>query len=320
MRWFSKAATASVLSVFSLFAVGQDTGTAKPMTADEDHQNMMDQLGIRVLRPGPSGDEKAPNHANYDEALANPYPNLPDPLTLRDGKKVTSAKMWWDERRPQLVAMFEDEVYGHVPANVPHVTWTVRTVDHERVGFNPVIAKDLIGVVDNSADPAIKVNLHMTLVLPANATGPVPVLMMFGRAGFPYPAEPNAEQMEKVNDAWKALLMSQDPSLKQVFAEHPAWQPVKETPFTMPQLNEDGGLPNTWQLIAAGWGYAMFDPTSAQADNGAGVERGNHWAGESWQAAHAGTVGCAARVGVGCRAWVGLSGDRPSRRCKACGS
>ncbi len=50
-------------------------------TADQDHQNMMDQLGVKALRPGPSGDENAPNHANYDESKANPYPNVPDPLT-----------------------------------------------------------------------------------------------------------------------------------------------------------------------------------------------------------------------------------------------
>ena len=46
-------------------------------TAEQDHQNMMDQLGIKALRPGPSGNEKAPNHANYDESLANPYPECP---------------------------------------------------------------------------------------------------------------------------------------------------------------------------------------------------------------------------------------------------
>ena len=39
-----------------------------------DHQHMKEQLGIKTLRPGPSGNENAPNHANYDEALANPYP------------------------------------------------------------------------------------------------------------------------------------------------------------------------------------------------------------------------------------------------------
>ncbi len=55
-----------------------------------DHKNMMEQLGITALRPGPSGNESAPNHANYDEALANPYPKLPEVLTLDNGRKVTS--------------------------------------------------------------------------------------------------------------------------------------------------------------------------------------------------------------------------------------
>ena len=50
----------------------------------------MDQLGIQALRPGPSGNEKDPNHANYDEAKANPYGDLPDALTLKNGQKVTS--------------------------------------------------------------------------------------------------------------------------------------------------------------------------------------------------------------------------------------
>ena len=235
---------------------------------------MMDQLGIKALRPGPSGDERAPNHANYDESKANPYPNLPDPLTLNNGGKVTTAKMWWDERRPEIVEMFDKYVYGRVPKNVPKVTWTVRAVDHEMIGFSPVIAKDLIGEVDNSSYPAISVRIHMTLVTPANAQGPVPVLIMFGRAGFPAPNEPSEDELERINAAWKAVLVHEDPSLKEVLAQHPAWEPVKATPFQFPRLNEDGGLPNTWQLIGDGWGFALLDPTSVQADNGAGITRG----------------------------------------------
>jgi hypothetical protein len=246
-----------------------------PVTSDQDHQNMMDQLGIKALRPGPSGDEKAPNHANYDESKANPFPDLPDPLTLNNGEKVTTAKIWWDDRRPQLIEMFEKEVYGRVPNNVPKVTWTVTTVDREMIGFgNPVIAKDIVGEVDNSSDPSIKVKIHMTLVTPAGAKGPVPVLMMFGRAGFPAPNEPTGDEFDRINTVWKALLVQQDPSLKDVFANHPAWQPVKATPFQFPQLNEDGGPPNTWQLIADGWGFVLFDPASVQADDGAGLRRG----------------------------------------------
>jgi hypothetical protein len=243
-------------------------------TADQGHQNMMDQLGIKALRQGPSGDEKAPNHANYDESKANPFPDLPDPLTLNNGEKVTTASMWWDKRRPEVVEMFEKEVYGRVPKNLPKVTWTVSAVDHEFIGFSPVIAKDLVGEVDNSSCPSIKVKIHMTLVTPARATGPVPVLMMFGRAGFPAPNEPTGDDLDRINAAMKALLIQQDPTLKDVFAKHPAWQPAKATPFQFPQLNEDGGLPNTYQLIADGWGFALFDPASVQADDGAGITRG----------------------------------------------
>jgi hypothetical protein len=266
----------SPLAFYSV-ALAQTSASQPPVTftADQDHQNMMDQLGIKALRPGPSGNEKAPNHANYDESLANPFPNLPDPLTTNDSRKVTTAKMWWDQRRPELVEMFSKYVYGRVPSNVPKVNWTVTATDREFIGFTPVIAKDLIGEVDNSSYPAIKVHIHMTLVTPANARGPVPVLMMFGRAGFPSPNEPRGEDLQRINQAWKALLLQQDPSLKDIFAQHPAWEPLKESPFFQPpQLNEDGDPPNTWQLVAAGWGFVLFDPASVQADDGAGLTRG----------------------------------------------
>ena len=72
-------------------AVAQGAPPPVNFTAEQDHQNMMDQLGIKALRPGPSGDEKAPNHANYDESLPNPYPNLPDVLTLKNGQEGDDA-------------------------------------------------------------------------------------------------------------------------------------------------------------------------------------------------------------------------------------
>src|SRR5438270_645716 len=106
-------------------------GLPQPMkwTNAEDHRNMMDQLGIKALRPGPSGNESAPNHANYDESTANPFPNLPDVLTLKNGTRVTTARMW-TERRKEIIEDFDREVLGRVPRNVPKVTWTVtRTAD-----------------------------------------------------------------------------------------------------------------------------------------------------------------------------------------------
>jgi hypothetical protein len=54
-------------------------------SAEQDHQNMMEQLGTKSLRPGASGKRDATNYQNTNEAKANPFPNLPDPLTLKNG-------------------------------------------------------------------------------------------------------------------------------------------------------------------------------------------------------------------------------------------
>ncbi len=204
----------------------------------------MDQLGIKRLRPGPSGQPNATNSANYDPAKANPFPNLPDPLRLKDGRKVTTAEMWWHERRQEIVEDFEREVLGRVPKNVPKVTWTITTQALDRVvGSIPVNARQLAGKADNSMCPSIEVTIQMTLVTPAMAERPVPVLMMFGGfggGGFPRrPGEP-----EPTN-----------------------------------RFGRFGGgtfadPPSTEQLIAAGWGYATINPGSIQPDNGAGLTKG----------------------------------------------
>ena len=75
----------------------------KTFTAQQNQDNMMQQLGIKQLRPGPSGNPSAPNHANYDESKANPCPQLPDILTAKNGKKVTTPEMWWKVRRPEIL-------------------------------------------------------------------------------------------------------------------------------------------------------------------------------------------------------------------------
>jgi hypothetical protein len=271
-------ASAMVLAMWAGPSVAADP-TAPPspvtFTTDQDHQNMMGQLGIEKLRPGPSGDEKAPDHANYDEAKATPFTTLPDPLTLKDGRKVVTAEQWWKLRRPEIVEDFEQEVYGFVPKAAPTVTWTVEATDREFYGFMPVIARKLVGHLDNSAYPAIDVNIRMIVVTPANAKGPVPLLMMFSRAAYPAPAQPSQEELDRINAAARAVLVEKDPSLKAVFEAHPAYEPVPAQPmFVMPPKNEDGDPASTVQLIADGWGFALIDPTSYQADNGAGLTRG----------------------------------------------
>jgi lysophospholipase L1-like esterase len=212
----------------------------KTWTAAEDHQNMLEQLGITKLRPGPSGNEQAPNHANYDEAAANPYPDLPDALTLKNGQKVTTAARWQEQRRPEIVEDFDRDVLGRVPKNVPQVRWEVTSTTTDTLGGMPVVVRKLTGRVDNATFPAIDVNIEAGLVTPADVKAPVPVMIMFGGA----------------------FLL-------------PGWTPPPGgRGFAPPANAAPSDLPATQQLIAGGWGYVALNPTSVQADNGAGLTRG----------------------------------------------
>lgn len=253
---------------------------AAQLTTAQDHKNMMDQMGIKSLRPGPSGKESAPNHANYDESIANPYPDLPDLLTLKNGKKVTTPEILWKQRRPEILEDMEKEVYGRLPEKIPTVKWSVDISEREMVGFIPVIAKKLSGYVDNSEYQLIDVNISMVLVTPANAKGPVPVLMMFGMAGLPSPAQPNRDELEIINQALRKLLSESDPEVKEILEKYKAYTPITRATSASPfggmggQSNANADPPSTQQLLTAGWGYAMIDPSSIQADNGAGLTRG----------------------------------------------
>ena len=216
----------------------------KNWTAAQDHQQMMEQLGIKALRPGPSGNEQDANHANYDNANANPFPKLPDVLTLESGRRVTTREQW-TKRRAEIVELFDREVFGRVPRTVPRVTWTVSATDTGTIAGHRVIGKQLVGHVDNSAYPLLSVDIPATLVLPADAKGRAPVMIMF-RPG----------------------------TLDQALGK-PAPPPPPGRPafiFSPPPPGSDA--PATDQLIADGWGFVFLNPTSIQADNGAGLTKG----------------------------------------------
>jgi len=255
--------TAQVPAPASAPAPAPPAQTAAQEAASADRKDMMEKLGIKALRPGPSGNEQAPNHANYDEALANPFPNLPDVLTLKSGKAVTSPAMWFKERRPEIVEDFEREVLGRVPADAPKVTWTVTRSIDAVVGDHPVVGKQLTGHVDNTTFPSITVDILMTLVTPADAKGPVPVMIMFG-GGRTLPGDPPPAGRGGPGSGGFAPPAGSDP-------------------------------PATEQLIADGWGYASLNPSSIQADNGAGltsgiiglVNKGNHRKPDDWGALRA---------------------------------
>jgi hypothetical protein len=257
-----------ILFSFGVIAFTQGFAQSKPQvnfTSEQDHQNMMDQLHITSLRPGADGNNpKAPNAANYDEAKANPFPKLPDPLVMNNGKKVTTAKQWWDKRRPEIMEDFDREIYGRVPKHTPKVTWEVTSTTKEKIGNIDVITKNLVGHVDNSLYPLDTVNIQLTLTTPANA-GPVPVIMQFGFIFPPGGFRPRGGRPSQAGPPAKPGPYDNIP-----MAQRPA--------YSMPA--NDGGAPTEipagwqYQLITKGWGYAIISPNSVQADNGAGLTKG----------------------------------------------
>ena len=237
MQIRTRFARISLLLTFG-FAVAAAQQSQYPapvrLTAAEDHQRLLDLLHIQSLRPGVSGDAASPNAANYDETKANPYSKLPDPLVLNNGRRVTTAAVWNEKRRPELFALFSDNIFGRVHANVPTVQWRVASEERETINDIPVLTKHLIGHADNSAYPLLDVNIKVTLTTPFNASGPVPVVLELTFENYPRPAgaKPDPAPPPPVHPTWKE------------------------------------------QVLAHGWGYALLYPTTVQADNGAGLTAG----------------------------------------------
>ncbi len=144
-----------------------------------DHADMLQQLGISALRPGRSGNPTGSNPANYDESKANPFPNLPDILTMNNGQKVSKVKQWEYHRRPELVKLFDEEIYGITPENLPKVKWVLQQTKQEKLGKYDVKVLTYQGQVDNHLSPSIMVNIDLTITIPAKIKKPVPLVMEF---------------------------------------------------------------------------------------------------------------------------------------------
>lgn len=227
------------------FGASNAVASALAAASALDRQKMMNLLGIASLRPGRNGSNpQATNHANYDESRANPFPKLPDPLVLKNGQKVTTAALWWNQRRPEIVEDFDREIYGRVPKTLPAVKWEVTGTTKTNNGDVPVITKQLVGRVDNSSHPEITVNILASLTTPANAKGPVPVMMQFGFLGG-FGGFRGTNALGGTNR------------------------------FPLGGFGGTNSGP-TWQqqVLAKGWGYAVISPNSVQADNGAGLTQG----------------------------------------------
>ena len=220
---------------------------AAASTAERDRE--MKLLGIAAMQPGVTAyDIGKPGNANYDESKANPYPKLPALLVMNDGKPVKTAAQW-QKRRAEIKAMFDEDVYGKYPAHIPAVTWKVESTEQMDVAGVPAIVKHIVGHVDNSAYPAITIDIHADVVTPAAMKGKkVPVIIGGGSLRRPgaFPPRPAG-----------------------------AARPTPPPGTVFHGLSSPPNPPDSSKLLLEdGWGFVSRNTNEVQADNGAGLTKG----------------------------------------------
>ena len=204
------------------------------LSATQDRLRLLGLLGLKPsdLRPAPVPDAHAPNGANYDEAKANVFPNLPNPLVFKNGKPVRTPADW-SQRTKEIRADFDREILGQTPHKLPTAQWQVLSTTHEKYGGVDVITKRLAGHVAASGEGS-GFTLDLLLTTPAHAPGPVPVIMEL--------------------------------------AFNPDFQNAISGPL-------DNFTPGHWgvdgrPVVQRGWGFAILNPVSFQADDGSGLTSG----------------------------------------------
>ena len=110
---------------------------------------------------------------NYDEAKVPPY-TLPDPLVLASGEKVRDAQTWFKRRRPEILRLFETEVYGRAPGRPAAMSFEVTSVEKKALGGTAVRKEVSVYFTAKKADGP---KMDILIYTPAGATGPVPVFV-----------------------------------------------------------------------------------------------------------------------------------------------
>jgi (4-O-methyl)-D-glucuronate---lignin esterase len=200
-------------------------------------------LGVAAMLAGCSA-----MAVNYDEDQAGAY-TLPDPLVLQNGKPVRDSRTWLEERRPQILKLYEDDIYGRSPTRPADMVFNVWDVDSHALGGKAVRKQIEVNFSGKPEGPF----MHILLYTPADANGPVATFLCLQFSGN-YP-------------------VIDDPGI----AIFPVWDRKKDT-LAMPKNPERGGSPG-WKIpetLARGYGIAIIDYNDIEPDlaDGTGIKYG----------------------------------------------
>jgi hypothetical protein len=172
----------SALSCLALVTTAQQQ-SAPPVTAQQAPAAPVTNLGADANGNPRRLAVKTGHISNYDETKVRPY-TLPDPLVLANGKPVRDADTWRRQRRPEILRLYETEIYGRVPATAPKVAWRV-TATEAAARDGAVDIKRIAGSIGSGADAPL---IALTLYTPPKARGRVPIILLVNFGGGPRPA------------------------------------------------------------------------------------------------------------------------------------
>jgi len=109
---------------------------------------------------------------NYDEAKVPTY-ELPDPLTLSDGTRVTDAQTWIQLRRPEILKQFEQHVYGKAPGRPDRMTFKVTSIDKEALDGKATRKEVSVYFTGKTDGP----RMDLLITLPNGSSKPVPTFV-----------------------------------------------------------------------------------------------------------------------------------------------
>jgi hypothetical protein len=115
---------------------------------------------------------------NYDESKVGSY-TLPDPLVLNNGQRVRTAGDWTNRRRPEIVDLFEANVYGHSPRPPASLNYDVFDLNEHALGGKAIRKQVTIWFSANKDGP----KEDLLLYLPSSATKPCPVILSLNFGG-----------------------------------------------------------------------------------------------------------------------------------------
>ena len=116
--------------------------------------------------------EAQPPKTNYDESKVPGY-TLPDPLVCSNGQRVADAATWLQQRRPEILRLFETHVYGKAPGRPERMKFQIRSVAEDALKGKATRKEVSILLAGDAGGPRIDVLLY----LPNGARTPVPAFL-----------------------------------------------------------------------------------------------------------------------------------------------